>query len=431
MASIAALFFFVTVPAAVAMLGESLRYRGVRWICFLLLVPMLVTIGTIIFGQADGTLGGVASVIAFVCCAGLSVLGLAAPKRFFWAFRVLSAGICAGVWVLAIFESMFASRLAVSRNDPWSGDATAAWMLAFVVGLPCLHFARKGRLRPTKQRLHVVMKQSSIPPVEVWQKALSRWGFDLKLQGEEELHQHSGRFPVDFQGNPAGFQFDVAPLSKLVADHELHEGAAKQFSDGFVSANFRFEDEHEEMVALMAAAALAKLTDGRLYSAEHETWSDGDDAIEAAQDQVLPRELHVLAAEERVPTLEQWRQSLKDVGIAVELPAEYELRTHLGFFPVLVDGQATGFVFGLSPAEYVVGGDQFPADEAPREVFGLTVAADFRFAEGRQAAAAAMAAAVFAQITGGYVYDPRQLSFLAGKDAIQVTQSRDDETDDS
>jgi hypothetical protein len=57
----------------------------------------------------------------------------------------------------------------------------------------------------------------------------------------------------------------------------------------------------------------------------------------------------------------------------------------------------------------------------------MTAAANFRFAEGRPAAAAAVAAAVFARMTDGYVYNPRKASFSSGPEALELARSSETE----
>jgi hypothetical protein len=232
------------------------------------------------------------------------------------------------------------------------------------------------------------------------------------LSGVDNLNLHAGRMEVVLQGKAVGFEFDVSSLEQSIEDGDITEGNSGRLDENSVAANFRYADESERVAALIAAAALTKLAGGRMYALDPETWIDGDDAIETALDTLQPRELHVLLMEERVPNFEQWQQALQPAGLEFDVETSTDLRKHAGYLPVLDQGQPTGFVFSLLPADFVVGGDRFPGAEAPREVFRLTESANFRCAEGPAAAAAARAAAAFARITNGIVFDPQRMVFL-------------------
>ncbi|MBI3864924.1 MAG: hypothetical protein HY290_23860 [Planctomycetia bacterium] len=400
------LLFFVWVPMAVGFLGDSLDRRGVRVLLYCLVVPMVVLIGAFIFGLGGGAPGGIASRVGFVYCGTLSILGLSSPRRFFWAFRALTAGIALGLVATALVATV------IDAGGPRRDPPSMYWLVAVVIGLPCFLHAMKVRARPSRQRLHVFMSQSCLPTRDRWQRALWQCGFDLAICSDTELSSHTGRLAVTFQGTKSGFLLDVSPTSRLVADRELSEEIAAQWGEDVVSVNFRYDDEREQETALVAAAVLTELTNGRLYVVEHEAWWNGKEAIEAAQDVALPLELHVLFDDERVPKPEDWQNGLKEFGIKLELPAADDLRLLSGFLRATVDGKATGFAFAVSPADFVVGGDRFPASDAVPEVFKMTESANFRFAEGSTEFVAEKAAAVFAEMTGGIVYDPQNSEFI-------------------
>jgi len=427
MKGVESLLFFVMVPAAVTMLGESLYGRAERVHVLFFLLPIVGIAGGLTIGQADGSLGSILSISGFLYCTSLSLLGFWDPVRYFWAFRALSAGIFTGLAVDTVLATVVGPEAAVIGKTI---GTVGSWIATIVLGLPCLWFANRRRERPSRQRLHVFMNPSAVPPLTLWQGELHRWGFDLALSGVDNLNLHAGWMEVVLQGKAVGFQFDVAPLEQLIEDGDITEGNTGRLDDNSVAANFRYADESERVAALIAAAALTKLSGGRMYTLDPETWIDGDDAIETAQDALQPHELHVLLMEERVPTLEQWQQALQPADLAFEIETSTDLRKHAGYLPVVDQGHATGFVFSLLPADFVVGGDRFPGAEAPREVFRLTESANFRFAEGPAAAAAARAAAAFARIADGIVFDPQRMVFL-GSDGTVLTPPppTDDGTD--
>jgi hypothetical protein len=418
---------FLMVPMAVFVIAESLHDRKVRILLFAVFVPMIGLVGISVFQRVDGSFASAVSIGAVVYFGGLTLLGLSAPIRFFWAFRALSWSMFLGIVVAGVAPLVSIDRFPAIRQGQREIDIALNLSIVVLFGLPCLWFARTARVWSSKRRFHVFMKETKLPVVEVWQKALHRAGFDLKLECCDDLRKHSGRVRVVFQSVEGGFELDLSPLAILVANAELHEETAKNLGHDCLSANFRYANERERTVAFVAASVITQLTGGRFYAPEHEDWFDGNDALEAAQELMQPLELHVLAMEQHIPTLEQWRQELKVAGLDFDLPPESDLRAAAGFFPVLSRRGATGFAFSLSPAEYVVGGDLFPADEAPREVFKMTAAANFRFAEGRPAAAAAVAAAVFARMTDGYVYNPRKASFSSGPEALELARSSETE----
>ena len=104
------------------------------------------------------------------------------------------------------------------------------------------------------------------------------------------------------------------------------------------------------------------------------------------------------------------------------LPEPFDVLTHVGFLAIVFQGVATGFSLALSPALFVVGGDNFPSDDAPAEIDGLSVSANFRFGDGPQSAAAMIAAAIFAQLADGIVYNPRKTNFSTGAEALEAAR---------
>lgn len=403
-----ALLPFVSVPLFVFMLGKSLHTLGARILLFCCFVPMVAVVGTLIFRhQPNGSFAGIiASRTGVVLLGGLTIVGVSSPVRYFWAFRALSAFIFLGVLIDAILTTSICGM--------------SIWLVAAIFGVPCLWFSRNGRAWPSKLRFHVIMKDSTVPTFELWQQALGRAGFDLRLDWKAALRQHAGRLPVVFQGTATGFQFDVTPLSQLVTNAEMDRTTAKRLGDDHVSANFQHGTEQERLAALVAGAVLTKLTGGDLYVPEREDWSDGDDAVEAAQDVVQPLELYVLLRDEKVPTSEQWQNALNESGLGLARWESFDVRSHTGFLPVVIQGAAAGFAFALHPAEFVLGSDVFPRDDMPVEADGMSVLANFRFADGNQSLGARVAAAIFAKLANGFVYNPRTMIFSSGEDALEA-----------
>ena len=127
--------------------------------------------------------------------------------------------------------------------------------------------------------LHVFLSKSRLPNVRQWQAAIDALGFDVKLD-PTWTETDSGFCPAKFKGRDSGCEIDVWPAS------DVTEGSPELESElggRDWSVNFRWGGDLTEMAcALVAAAALTGLADGRLFDPQEGTWHDAAGALEQA-----------------------------------------------------------------------------------------------------------------------------------------------------
>ena len=400
---------FASLLLLVCISGRAIHSWVTRTGLFCLFSLLILVICDLFVREANGVAVSVANGVGLVVSASLTMLGLSAPVRFFGAFRVLG---------VVLFLRLLTGALLTS-NVP---DRDDAWFATAAIGLPCLWFAWKARAAPSRQAFHVILEEASLPTFGQLQDFLDGAGYDLSIQGSPDVRDHTGNLPVIFSGAPTEFQFNVNSLAQFMAVARMPDSLEKQLGDNRISATFRYRDDLERMAALVAAAALTKLTGGQLFDAAQEHWLDADDAIDTAQDVVQPLELHVLLHDANIPTSEQWQNALTDSGLALAQWDSFDVRTHTGFLPVAVQGIASGFAFALDPPEFVVGSEIFANEELPEEAAGMNVSANFRFADGDHVFAAPVAAAILARLADGFVYNPRTTTFSRGEAALEAAR---------
>jgi hypothetical protein len=112
----------------------------------------------------------------------------------------------------------------------------------------------------------VFLKQGTMPTPAVWQEALRRHGFDLKLDDFDPA-SHSGFLPAQYRGRPAGFEFyrDIIEDPDDLGSDECAQAAADY--DEYVSL-VTHSNIYEALSATVAAGVLAELTGGLLWQDE-------------------------------------------------------------------------------------------------------------------------------------------------------------------
>ena len=159
--------------------------------------------------------------------------------------------------------------------------------------------------------------------------------------------------------------------------------------------------------------------------------------------------LEVLLMRETLPTRDAWQQAILAEGIDLRLD-DFDTSSHTGSLPCKLNGRDCGFEYYFGQAEPFATEEPVPkanvgwwarlfgrtgavVREEPDEADRLQIAigdndhcSEFVFRssidDGR---AAAFAAAVLAQMTDGYFYDPQSGELTAGKEAVALVKSQD------
>jgi hypothetical protein len=125
----------------------------------------------------------------------------------------------------------------------------------------------------------VYFRARRLPSIAVWQAAIERHGFDVKLEPTWDLAKNAGNVPIHYKGQETGFE---CSLEKVKLD-ELPEGVNADSAE--MSVAFVSRGELSYAAAFVAAATLAKVTSGTLFD-----WECGDafspnEALELARDE--------------------------------------------------------------------------------------------------------------------------------------------------
>lgn len=129
--------------------------------------------------------------------------------------------------------------------------------------------------------LHVLLSKSRLPDVGQWQAAIDALGFDVKLDPSLKVESDMGFLPAKFKGRDSGFEFNVSPASEIT---DTYSEFTNEFAGREVSGNFRWGGDLNEMAcALVASAALAKLSDGVWFDPQEGACFDSSGAIEQAK----------------------------------------------------------------------------------------------------------------------------------------------------
>src|SRR5688572_321507 len=129
--------------------------------------------------------------------------------------------------------------------------------------------------------LHVLLSKSRLPDVRRWQAAIDALGFDVKLDPTLDVNADAGFCPARFKGRESGFEFSIWPASEITETYAEFES---ELAGHDASANFRWGGDLNEMTcALVASAALAKLSDGVWFDPQEGACLDPAGAIEQAK----------------------------------------------------------------------------------------------------------------------------------------------------
>lgn len=129
--------------------------------------------------------------------------------------------------------------------------------------------------------LHVFLPKLALPDVHRWQAAIDTLGIDVRLDPDVDVETHSGFWPAAFNGQPGGFEFDVAPASDVI---EVAPDIAGRVRGLDIVGNFRWGGDLNEMAsALTAAAALASISGGVWFDPQEGQCLDATAAVREAR----------------------------------------------------------------------------------------------------------------------------------------------------
>ena len=129
--------------------------------------------------------------------------------------------------------------------------------------------------------IHIFMRNSQVPSRDAWQQAIERLGFPLIIEPSLDLRKDSAYWPMDYKDEPTGVEVYLDDAADILSNCPPHVVSKVDDRDKCVS--FRFgSDMTEGTVAMLAAAALAKLTDG-VYLDEDYTLYNAEEVVEVAR----------------------------------------------------------------------------------------------------------------------------------------------------
>ena len=134
--------------------------------------------------------------------------------------------------------------------------------------------------------LHVFISGAGVPTACAWQEAINRAGFPAKLDTSVEVQTHAGFWPASYKERPTGFEFYLTPATDFL---KTYPRVADRVGDRTICATFRWGGSLLEMcIALSAAAALTKLTDGIYFYPDDDIVYGADEAVPATHRDLSP-----------------------------------------------------------------------------------------------------------------------------------------------
>lgn len=125
--------------------------------------------------------------------------------------------------------------------------------------------------------LHVFLSIPSLPTVEAWQAYCRSNDFEMELYSALNTAEHSGFVPCVFQGISTGFEYYLDDAKEIA---ETYPELSHDIGPYERVASFRWGANIDECaVAIMAACALAGLTDGLMYDPQDGALYHGSDAL--------------------------------------------------------------------------------------------------------------------------------------------------------
>lgn len=125
-------------------------------------------------------------------------------------------------------------------------------------------------------------------------------------------------------------------------------------------------------------------------------------AIEAYKEDDMSVEIQVFLAGQRMPTPEQWAETLRAHGFDVDLDTDFDVRDFSGFLPCKYKGHDAGFEYYFGPAgPEIESNETLRAATAGRDsVVSFVTHSDFR-----EFATSVIASGVLCAISDGVLFD--------------------------
>jgi hypothetical protein len=131
--------------------------------------------------------------------------------------------------------------------------------------------------------------------------------------------------------------------------------------------------------------------------------------------------VYVFMAGNRVPSIDAWQDAAQRSGISLTFDPKTQLASHEGFLPVRHDDQSTGFEFFIGRASDMLG--DYPQESYPElhtKLAGRDAVTVFTWhSDAKEGVAANYAAAVFAQLADGVLFDPEAGDVIQTNDALE------------
>lgn len=125
----------------------------------------------------------------------------------------------------------------------------------------------------------VFLRDDRLPSVKDWQAALDAAQTGIEIDPTvSDLREHSGYLPVTHQHHESGFEWYYGSVREQFDDDPPTELGDRSH----VAILVTHDDMRELVSAMLAAAVLAQITDGRTYDEQGENIIDGDAALQEA-----------------------------------------------------------------------------------------------------------------------------------------------------
>lgn len=129
---------------------------------------------------------------------------------------------------------------------------------------------------------------SRLPTTKAWAAAIRKEGFALELPINVELAGHAGRLPCRYGGEPAGFELAIRTGAAYLDEQRLgpDDDRRAACAGDALAATFTTSarDEMRDIVSAdIAAAVLASLANGKLWSDDAARLLSANEALEVAR----------------------------------------------------------------------------------------------------------------------------------------------------
>jgi hypothetical protein len=145
--------------------------------------------------------------------------------------------------------------------------------------------------------LYVFLNKADMPTPGQWQQAISKSGFDLRLDCDFDQFTFTGFLPCKLQDRTTGFEYYFSPKEDVATPGTYLAPITGPF-DSVVS--FVWGGDFNELTAvLMASAALADSCHSLLHLAVDDSSVKGTDALSYAHQELKQIEVYRKKASER------------------------------------------------------------------------------------------------------------------------------------